>query len=108
MLKTALVAGITGLVSMGSIAHAGPQYDVKIELAAKRIVARKIGDIRGGMDTLAGLSVPEAEPVEMAQADLNPVRTGLDALPPGERQPYRSGRPEPLRKVRTITSFVYY
>ena len=39
MLKTALFAGIIGLASMGSFAHAGPKYDVKIELAAKKIVA---------------------------------------------------------------------
>ena len=108
MLKTALCAGVAGLAFMGSVAHAGPKHDVKIEMAAKKIVARKIGDIRGGMDSPAGLTVPEAEPVEIAQADLNPVRIGFVGPLIAEAQPYQSGRPEPLRKVRKITSFVYY
>jgi hypothetical protein len=112
MLKTALFAGVIGLGGLGSFAHAGPKYDVKIELAAKKIVARKIGDIRGGMDSPAGLSVAEPEPVGNAQTELaneiNPVRIAFAGPLIASAQPYRSGRPEPLRKVRTITSFVYY
>ena len=112
MLKTALFAGIIGLASMGSFAHAGPKYDVKIELAAKKIVAKKIGDIRGGMDSPAGVSLSEAEPAVNAQAELadelNPVRIAFADPLIASAQPYRSGRPEPLRKVRKITSFVYY
>ena len=112
MLKTALFAGVVGLASFGSFAQAGPKYDVKIELAAKKIVAKKIGDIRGGMDSPAGFSVPEAEPALNAQAELaneiNPVRVAFAGPLIASAQPYRSGRPEPLRKVRKITSFVYY
>lgn len=112
MLKTALIAGVIGFAAMAGVAHAGPKYDVKIEQAAKKIIARKVGDIRGGMDNLAGFPALEAEPVEMAEAqmsnNLNPVKIAFTGPLVSPSQPYRSGRPEPLRKVRTITSFVYY
>ena len=108
MLKTALIAGVIGLTGSAGVAHAGPKYDVKIEQAAKRIIAKKVGDIRGGMDTLAGLPEPEAEEVQVAEADINPVKIDFTGPLASPTQPYRSGRPEPLRKVRTITSFIYY
>ncbi len=112
MLKTALFAGFIGIASIAAAAHAGPKYDVKIEQAAKKIVAKKVGDIRGGVFVAVDLPAVEIAPVEIAAADvdsqLNPTKiayTGPLATP---AQPYRSGRPEPVRKVRTITSFVYY
>jgi hypothetical protein len=112
MLKTALLAGVIGFSAMAGTALAGPKYDVKIEQAAKKIVARKVGDIRGGMDNLAGLPQREDEPVEVAEAELpaglNPERIAFEGPLAAPARPYRSGRPEPLRKVRTITSFVYY
>ena len=40
--------------------------------------------------------------------ELNPVRIAFADPLIASAQPYRSGRPEPLRKVRKITSFVYY
>jgi hypothetical protein len=112
MLKTALIAGVIGLTGSAGVAHAGPKYDVKIEQAAKRIIAKKVGDIRGGLENMAGLPYVEAAPVEMAEAqmsdDLNPVKIAFTGPLASPTRPYRSGRPEPLRKVRTITSFIYY
>ena len=112
MLKTALVAGVIGFAALAGIAHAGPKYDVKIEQAAKKIIAKKVGDIRGGMDSLANLTAPEVEQVQAAEADLhaeiNPVKIAFAGPLAGPAQPYRSGRPEPLPKVRKITSFIYY
>lgn len=112
MLKTALFAGVAGLLLSGSTAYAGPKYDVKIEHAAKKMVARKIGDIRGSMDTQMGFTAAEAEPVVIAQADPNSGATAVRFEFTGpliaSNQSYHSGRPEPLRKVRMISSFVYY
>lgn len=112
MLKTALIAGVIGLTGSAGVARAGPNYDVKIEQAAKKIIARKVGDIRGGMDSLAKIPALENGQVQVAEADLsndlNPVKIVFAGPLASPTQPYRSGRPEPLRKVRTITSFIYY
>ena len=112
MLKTALIAGVIGLAGSAGVAQAGPKYDVKIEQAAKNIIARKVGDIRGGMDSPAKIPALENGQVQVAKADLsndlNPVKIAFTGPLASPTQPYRSGRPEPLRKVRTITSFIYY
>ena len=108
MLKTALIAGVVGFAGLAGVAHAGPKYDVKIEQAAKKIIAKKVGDIRGGVDSLANLPDPEVEQVQVAQADINPVKIAFAGPLVVQAQPYKSGRPEPLPEVRTITSFVYY
>ncbi|MGB8817056.1 MAG: hypothetical protein WCC66_03955 [Rhizobiaceae bacterium] len=109
MLKTALIACTIGLGFAGNPVEAGPRYDVKIEQAAKKIVAKKIGDIRGGVETNIELAAAEVDPVvsqaaEPEMADFDMPRQQVAAV-------YHSGRPEPLRQVRKVmkaTSFLYY
>lgn len=109
MLKTALIACVIGLGFAGSSVIAGPRYDVKIEQAAKKIVAKKIGDIRGGVETNIEVAAAEAEPVVAPSAAPEAVEVEM----PQQQiaAVYHSGRPEPMRQVRKVikaTSFLYY
>lgn len=121
MLRTALLTVLLAGFATGAMAIDGPKYDRRIEAAVKKIVARKVGDIRGGFDF-------NAKPVAMSalaeEAKAEPDAAELPAEKPLVQvaflnvpvQPmifkpsakYQSGRPEPIRKVRKITSFQYF
>jgi hypothetical protein len=117
MLRTALIAVLIAGSATGAMAIDGPKYDRKIEAAAKRIVAKKVGDIRGGFDIDANPVAIATGETALAGDSLKPDETPLvqvamlDVSEPAVFQTpanYRSGRPEPIRKVRRITSFQYF
>ena len=115
MLRTALIAILIAGFATSAMAMDGPKYDRKIEAAVKRIVAKKVGDIRGAYDAEAPLAVAGAEALGDAGAkpvDIPLVQVAmLDvAMRPVFLAPskYHSGRPEPVRKVRKATSFQYF
>lgn len=111
MLKTALLAVLIAGFATSAMAIDGPKYDRKIEAAVKKIVAKKVGDIRGPFDTEARPIVADAEAtLEATDKPLVQVATLDVALLPAFLSPlkYHSGRPEPVRKARKATSFQYF
>lgn len=121
MLRTALLAVLIAGFATSAMAVDGPKYDRKIEAAVKKIVAKKVGDIRGAFDI-------NAKPVAInVLAEAEAVKAVVEATP-GEKplvqvallnvpvlpllfkpqSKYQSGRPEPIRKVRKVTSFQYF
>ena len=115
MLKTALSAILIAGFATSSMAMDGPKYDRKIEAAVKKIIAKKVGDIRGAYDAEAPLAVAGAEALGDADAKLVGVPLVQVAMLDVSTRPvflapskYHSGRPEPVRKVRKATSFQYF
>ncbi len=113
MLKTALLAVMIAGFATNAMAIDGPKYDRKIEAAVKKIVAKKVGDIRGPFDTEARPIVGEAEAVAFLESTEKPMVQVADldvALQPAFLSPlnYHSGRPEPIRKARKASSFQYF
>lgn len=112
MLRTALLAALIAGFASGAMAIEGPKYDRKIEAAVKKIVAKRVGGIRGAFDAEARLVVAgETEAIDVpAEQPLVEVAL-LDVAAQPVFQPsktYHSGRPEPLPKVRRVTSFQYF
>lgn len=122
MLRTALLAISFAAIASSAVAVEAPKYDRKIEAAVKKIVAKKVGGIRGGFDT-SGLTVINDDnasatvsaPMAAASGtsdDAKPVQVALGGVPTAiewqKPSAYHSGRPEPLRKVRKISSFQYF
>ena len=119
MLRTALTAIMIAGFVPSAMAIEVPKYDRKIEAAVKRIVAKKVGDIRGAFGVEAQPSVAFGEafstgdlgaetlPTEMRMVQVAALEV---ALRPGLISPeiYHSGRPEPSRTVRKVTSFQYF
>jgi hypothetical protein len=112
MLKTALTAILIAGFAANALAVEGPKYDRKIEAAVKRIVARKVGDIRGPFNAdanaiAAGDAAATDNPAEqpIVQVALLDVES-QPAFPSSSN--YHSGRPEPIRKVRKVSSFQYF
>lgn len=122
MLRTALLAISFAAIASSAVAVEAPKYDRKIEAAVKKIVAKKVGGIRGGFDTSGRQIVIEDETPELKNAspaaasgasdNAKPVQVALAGVPTAiqwqKPSTYHSGRPEPLRKVRKITSFQYF
>ena len=116
MLRTALLAISLSVFASGAFAIEVPKYDRKIEAAVKKIVAKKVGDIRGGFDfyapPVAGDSVDTAAVPTNVPEEKPLVQVAFAEVPaqPVYRTPakYHSGRPEPIRKVRKVTSFQYF
>lgn len=54
-----MIAGAVGLLILLAPARAGAPYDVKIETAAKELIARRIGEIR------PGFAYDQAPPAQM-------------------------------------------
>lgn len=115
MLKTALAAILIAGFTTDAMATDAPTYDRKIEAAVKKIVAKKVGDIRGPFDAEARavVATDDAEvATAAASAQLPLVQVALMdvALRPAflSAVKYHSGRPEPIRRVRRATSFQYF
>ena len=116
MLKTALKVAMTtmsfliiGAAAGHALASEMPKFDRKIEAAAKEIVARKVGDIRGSVadvwvaeygvdDTMTG---PSGGASDSAAPLLKPQPIMLLAN-------LQAPRILPERRVRMVTSFIYY
>ena len=100
-----IIGGAAGHALAGEM----PKYDRKIEAAAKAIVAKKVGDIRGSMDGewVAEFGVDETMTGPVGQD----VATGDQVSKP---QPVMllaslaAPRAMPERRTRIITSFIYY
>ncbi len=112
MLRTALLAALIAGFASGAVAFEGPKYDRKIEAAVKRIVAKKVGDIRGAFDAEARPVIASETEVLAIPAEQPLVQVALlDVAVQPLFQPsktYHSGRPEPIPTVRKATSFQYF
>ncbi len=119
MLKTALAAILIAGFATNAMAIDGPKYDRRIEAAVKKIVAKKVGDIRGPFNTetqpvlAVGNNEAAADIDASAQSTEMPLVqvASLDvALRSAFLSPfkYHSGRPEPVRRVQKPTSFQYF
>ena len=116
MLRTALLAISLSVFASGAFAIEAPKYDRKIEAAVKKIVAEKVGGIRGGFDFNGGpaadVTVDIVAAPTVAPEEKPMVQVAFAEVPaqPVYRTPakYHSGRPEPIRKVRKVNSFQYF
>jgi hypothetical protein len=86
-----------------------PRFDKKIEMAAREIVAKKVGDIRGsvvldewvaeqGVDEMMTGPVPVDETAMKANVQLANLIVPQPSI----------ARPMPTRTVRKISSFIFY
>ena len=73
MLRTALLAVMIAGFATSAMAIDGPKYDRKIEAAVKKIVAKKVGDIRGPFDTEARPIVGDSEAVAVLEPTEKPL-----------------------------------
>ena len=116
MLKTAMKVATTTMCFMiigAAVGHAladeMPKYDRKIEEAAKAIVARKVGDIRGSMDSdwvaVYGIDETMTGPAGSEIASNEPLLKPQPVLLLASLQ---APRVMPQRRTRIITSFIYY
>ncbi len=121
MLRTALLTVLIAGFASSAMAMNGPKYDRKIEAAVKKIVAKKVGDIRGGFDinakpvafiaqaeVAAVEMIPAAPPVEKPLVQVALLNVPVQPMMFKPNSKYHSGRPEPVRKVRKVSSFQYF
>ncbi|MBA3449181.1 MAG: hypothetical protein H0T56_16560 [Pseudaminobacter sp.] len=75
-----LLSGAVVLAVFSAPAAAGPRYDIKLEKAVMAIVAKRIGDIRGGfsLDRKPEFVQPAPDAAEVAT---DPVETGSVDIP---------------------------
>lgn len=105
---SAIFGGLTlGLSLSACLAFETPQYDKRIEAAAKEIVAKNVGDIRGTVDISPWVAQYGVDPIVTGEL---PVGT-LSAKPYAQFAniiPLRGAYPMPRRVVRKISSFLYF
>lgn len=107
---TAIISGLIVAVSATVLyANETPKFDKRIEAAAKEIVAKKIGDIRGSVESDAwvaeyGVDDMMTGPVAETEASQKPAVQVASVSAQKPIGPVRvSDRP-----VRKISSFIYF
>jgi hypothetical protein len=104
-----LLSGAVILAAFAAPAAAETRYDVKLEKAVMEIVARKIGDIRGGFSV--GKSTEFVQPSDATQGTMatDPVETGSVKLAEVYSDRMIATRDDPIdaaeRKISRIIAF---
>lgn len=71
-----LLSGAAFLAAMTAAAAAGPRHDVRLEQAVMKIVAKKIGEIRGGFSHQETPVFIRTAAVSASVSPIDPIETG--------------------------------